>query len=1562
MSSSKSHHTPKTSSFGHSLFGIRSPLASFFSFRKSSKQNAKPHTQQDRHGTGYGTNQTPVNTEGRRKFEMYQSSRSVKQIAKLFEPPEVRTRENDRGLSRVQLEKEAIQVLGDLDQKLAQEQKQQDPAVRPSTGYRTRCDSSSDILSSNLPEDGKEYNRTYQRDGTRTVSLEEGHTSRATFQPKNFYDMYSNRQRTVTNQPSEKSPSVCSAVSNKSPSCASNSGSFSSSSLQSTNVGQPSFLLDRTRQHKSRRIPVTSIKWGQPSVPGKSEDNDKLSRAQPSIDLSSLSKTHPENRIYVLYRDKTSQQELESNAKPLAQISSANNMKTQVLHSVSDKSTSTIPKAVSQNLTLLSTIPIRKEIVREEENKENSFSSSELKCKPVVAFSTVESDKEVEPMETDCDNDRQGYFFNRLVTPNVQESENATDNKNSDNMNVAHNITSSTYLKKAELNAGDGARININNQTLQRSANTAKDQHEHEPLKILSSNLPKHETTNIDVPSSCDPPNYVPDKMEVCHLTENVCKTIPHLKGSNIRSIKEDSLITRIGTYNSQSINIIPNPKISSTQAFIRTPALTTNTLQVSESNCLQMVHNKGTTYDNNCHSSDFPHSWKRYTPSLPDVSKWSYLPRVSQPKIEIKKGNLLSAVSQESKPDSTCVTSNKECSTTQDHLLNISSQPVMIKMSDQIPDKSPDLHKALNEISKRKKEYNDLLEQDILVSQRRSIADSNNNKQSIEVIQTSDNIIKNDARTPNIITAISDTVNNCNQQTENTTSTKLKLLKPYLKNGTMTSQQTNEKENLEKHKAQSSMNINQALIHNVHTIKSNKTTESVDSGNSTFPVRKIIEERLQVFSSSRAPSPSNSQTKSATTNLLKEHLLLAPTPFKVNASVKEYTAVLDFPPEINPQNTDGPALTVSDLHIGENATRENLASPEMYAVTRITENTQIYETVNENSVIPDSTEIGYHKQVSIYYSLPRKHSKSLLGSSRNQMKNIDNTLEINNAPSVLLEKVVNRHDFSESQVKSEYQNIGKPKPHYTTEHLPGEELMSTSTKQSKSSYTAFPVIPLQTSLLKNKERLSSDQENLSPNYDILDRFGGLQISERDTDHYRNNSPPVYWETQKSCINKNDYMDFEYSGMNTSNFYTLPNKRTRVKSLEKKRVSTAHDNITAQHTYRSSKSLTSSPEFANSNLSYSVSPNFFYPDYSDSEEIRRNKTNLMMTGDRLFKERTTDEDLMTRKQYASVYRSKSLKDLKGPEFYVQTPHHYMGSGNMPGSEWNSRPPLSSQSNITKVDKSLNQRRPSYCSQFVQNQMKSAKVAKKFTFSFDNLDQQGHGSPPYIESFDNSTRMSEDLDSPFVMYTSNDNYKAHLNKHAPWGKSPSERAMVKVGKHSNLYRSKSMRTLSMEEKNLKDSRRTNNQQFSSNSYGENLNRSPIYANSSHRRYSAELIIDENDNWPSTDTSHIKKPVYTSKSLDYGIFGKEQQAILLNNVKRSLTEGRLWRPCHLKNPGFLRGDEQFRSCKSPESPLQTFSPESYLNIYEDNIPVCSDSDYDTTTDDEYYLDGHDKESEL
>ncbi|NWX38922.1 EXPH5 protein, partial [Steatornis caripensis] len=140
----------------------------------------------------------------------------------------------------------------------------------------------------------------------------------------------------------------------------------------------------------------------------------------------------------------------------------------------------------------------------------------------------------------------------------------------------------------------------------------------------------------------------------------------------------------------------------------------------------------------------------------------------------------------------------------------------------------------------------------------------------------------------------------------------------------------------------------------------------------------------------------------------------------------------------------------------------------------------------------------------------------------------------------------------------------------------------------------------------------------------------------------------------------------------------------------------------------------------------------------------------------------------------------------------------------------------------------------------------------------------------------------------------------------------------------------------------------------------------------KSYSEVLSCDENENWASDDEKCYSTRNLMYPSVEFGIFGKEQQLAFLENIKRSLTEGRLWRPCLLNNPGALRDGEtpsinraELLSSSSAGSKMSSAasSPREPADIYREDPAAYSDTDSDTTTDDEYYLDEMiDKESEL
>lgn len=200
---------------------------------------------------------------------------------------------------------------------------------------------------------------------------------------------------------------------------------------------------------------------------------------------------------------------------------------------------------------------------------------------------------------------------------------------------------------------------------------------------------------------------------------------------------------------------------------------------------------------------------------------------------------------------------------------------------------------------------------------------------------------------------------------------------------------------------------------------------------------------------------------------------------------------------------------------------------------------------------------------------------------------------------------------------------------------------------------------------------------------------------------------------------------------------------------------------------------------------------------------------------------------------------------------------------------------------------------------------------------------------------------------------------------------------------HLYRSKSLKNFNVHGNRLCTSHppKARGRHFSENTSIDNaLSQLSLEDDSSHSRaysrrfksFSELPTSDEGESWALYNNRTRTGPKSTSsisRPIDYGIFGKEQQLAFLENVKRSLTQGRLWKPSFLKNPGFLKDDVLHASKLSQSellnsgggSPEDGLFPSEPLNIYEED-PMDSDWDTDTTTDDEYYLDENDKESEL
>ncbi|XP_063807666.1 exophilin-5 [Pseudophryne corroboree] len=1632
MTTSRNFQSQKSSSSGPSFLRIRSPFSSLFSFRKSSKQNIKPPPQPERPSIFTIRTPAPPSTEVKKKFEIYQSTTSVKQIANFFEAQRNRTRTNETAPPASQLESEVFQVLGDLDQKLAQEQSYAQTArTSRISSYKHEGNEGSRL---GTAECRKDYSTLSSYDGRRTVLHGEGHTTYATYQPRRFSEMYSNRNRSASKEYSSKknvyrkTPSVCSALNSTSPSSAPISSTFSSSSLELPSM---SLELERTRQHKSRRIPVISIKWNNGLSSGQPEEVNRPSRTQSSLDLTDLGNPTHHNRIYDLYKYKRIQAPTTHN---LHREDIANDMTSTALHNNSDNRSTEYYKTDYRGLRPVMKFPMQNTRHCEEENKENAFKANEITSKLPSANSDITSDKEVEPMEFEIESPVQ--LDSNIITQNSAKTLKTRDL-------CSFHLQIEDISAKADVIKEDCVIANDNETHRgQKSVMHQKDNAEYytitseskinqapEPLQTTHSDPSDPETMEVDVPSVStnstfnslsavsqgDLGDTFAPRTEQHTPQSGLLFTDRHLPpyaSQNLQSSFKHSTFSDISLSNNSDWKNPMSPKTSTlfnntsdtvgrlsmlntrwSSKDKHTEDFVTDTMRHQRRNASSLpdlidqknymfIDNDDTKLLKNSHekatycnsTTETKSTWltdEAHKTPLYNNEKCGHF-KVENPNSQAKESSL----EHLQKPYTFCYVpvigrtsevTGKKTTLSQDvsHLTDTMTENNNIKkkpsnVTDVIPTLS-DLHEKYKSMYFNGAPYRNY---------GMNGADRNNNRQSIEIIPTSEDVGQSDELKAKNGYIDGESDGNKTQHMKASESEMTSKQNPTCQQDgvSLTNQQNRNRIIKANPNSEPEISMNKNFDQHGYS----KVLDSVEplkiKDLSKYSTSQVVEDNLESTSSSRALIQPSTENKSA--NLLKQHLLLAPEPYKRNTKVKENIV---SPWKCPASSEDGHTPSTykcensisninADLSTEHKPTHESTWTHKTYTVT---ENTHIYEANYVDSSHPDVDKIEYHKIVSVYYSLPRKYSKRMSELTRNNLKNIDRTLESSNAPSSLLDKFVNKYQEAEETHDSTYQNIGKTSPS-TTENTRTKELRSGDTSPCKPPLLNFQMIPLQSNLI-NKNNRSSGEETTSPsNDDFLDRFSSLRISENEG----NTIAKEDLQMQRNLRNKNEYSPLGSSPkFNQNIYYTLPSRKSSLQDLERnileKDITMAHDrrNIYSQRentvpTTPGLQDVFSSPTFTYDNPNYSQD---YFTHFQETNRPEKNINHYLVRDNTVCQKGSFDEGLFSREELPAAYTSKNLKDLS-------TRKSFNSSDISPHVE-PSNLPTYNQPKFSPTDKVTNRTRPSYCSEFVQKKMKPIN-AKKFSFSFDHSGQQEYGKPRHTESFDDYVRKS-DTESPPGFYTQNDNNPSHVNKHYYGQSSPTQ-----CSSSSNLYRSKSLKILNTENrKDLMGTRRESNGSFSSKSYGENLRsrRTSTYHGSDdttcNRRFSADTIIDENDNWPITDTSHYHKPVYTSKSLDYGIFGKEQQAALLNNVKRSLTEGRLWRPSFLKNPGFLRNEEP---CSSQESPSISGSPgdvmsqgpnlKGFLNIYKDEPAMNSDSDTDTTTDDEYYLDENDKESEL
>ncbi|KAG8584725.1 hypothetical protein GDO81_004742 [Engystomops pustulosus] len=1705
MTTSRNYQPQKNSA--SSFLGLRSPLSSLFSFRKSAKQILKPPPQ-ERQSIFSVSGQISPNTEVKKKFEIYNSARSVKQIASFFEAQHNRLRENATTKSTTQLEKEVFQVLGDLDQKLTQEQshKQTPPTSRLGSYGRQY---SKDGSPHNTSEPAKTYSSLPSHDGRKTVS--ETHTTYATYQPRKFYEMYSNRQRPVSKPEvsHKESTSHFSSVSSTSPSPPPGCGSFSSSSLQQ--LSSPNINLERTRPHKSRRTPVTSIKWNNAFTSGHPEETSRPFRAESTLDLINIGNSAGQSRVIDLYKNVPS---------PItSEINNAQNILDNRPTGYDIKDSPGCSHEVKR--------PTPSDRYWEEDYKVSSFNDNEMNKTPDENLS-IASDKETEPMEVDGDLPMQ-LNANSMETAIKCKTEVSSDQDN-------FNLQTEELSRKSDLiinecqntpdhERGKNAECNIHYEVDCTSRLHTKTLCDPNTLTTSSRHIPEPDTMDIDAPyivlhstntssstqKDQSPPQMLRPEMTLTsyHQTFDGSKKFSSFEpkisyeieipsptdvksskisdGENTAANKPPNLysntsdiggkfawmnMSRVSsdnrsrgfpsdTWKSQKRYASSLPDVidqdteslandanvtslkKSCENFIEhdaTPAPETlPSAEIVDKTCIQnMIHRPkyydfrtceyqqnpytsygsviGGTLQNLDQKSTYPAApyrtervtkepesftvdtlkhKKRNASSLPDLLEqesdiFDHDPETMSPKNSYKhdQNNHMSSVLESnfsSIPDvsremwssmrygQSCVQGGSIKPLTRSNLSTWRSLQTLSTLhygsvSDRSALTAEQLiaeEEAIN-VNNKVKNWLNLTETTPFSRVRaefksvnfnrgqyneQSGSDSNNNTPLLKETETYDLYNKDDGlgNGSGYIRQKRDHLEKEQVKDSKRVTISRPKLSVFSRQNVLSS--TGQDMEEDEQKSERDRNLNHSLIDPIDNKVNPKLKEykepPIARDSPRFPVSQTTMKTSEGNLSKDASLPT---MENRSTNLLRRHVLMTPAPYKGNVRVsvipesewKHSTSFEDGRAPASPEKSE----KMNNLESENKVSQEGLQLPKAYPFQQIIENTEIYETLTDASH-PEIDKIEYRKVVSIYYSLPRKFSRRISDLSKHNLKNIDKTLEQNKAPSAFLDRISRCHEGAPDYNDQNLENTAS----FMTQTPHNENIHSIDNDDPcKRHLLNFHIIPLQTNLGGTP---NSEEER----GDLVNKFSSLHIYENENDYTSKEDPK----------NKNDYSPLRSSPKSSPNniYYTLPSRKSSFHDLERnvleRDIAMVRDRF---NVYTSSRNMEpsppdpqdvfASPAFSYDNLKYSPSYDFMHFQESNKQDYNINNNFAREGG--VYKKNSLEEDLSIREDLPSIYKSKSFKDLSQRRSYNTediSPHQ----------EYNTSPPTDSHyPNFGKTNDVTSQRRPSYCSEFVQKKMKPIN-AKKFSFSSDHTSKE-KVSPRHTSSYGDSVRLS-DTDSPPVFYSPNDHYPSYVNKH--FGQEMPK--ACQNDPYSNLYRSKSMKFLNTAgQEKFMDYKRKSDGSFSSKSYGGTLRSKSPSGDAWNRRGSAE-ILDENDNWPISKESCERKPVCTSKSLDYGIFGKEQQEAILNNVKRSLTEGRLWSPNFLKNPGFLRTEEHCSSQEiNPVGRTPDDSPPPGLNVKESlNIDVdepvdSSDTDTDTTTDDEYYLDDYYKESEL
>ncbi|XP_067145745.1 exophilin-5 [Apteryx mantelli] len=315
------------------------------------------------------------------------------------------------------------------------------------------------------------------------------------------------------------------------------------------------------------------------------------------------------------------------------------------------------------------------------------------------------------------------------------------------------------------------------------------------------------------------------------------------------------------------------------------------------------------------------------------------------------------------------------------------------------------------------------------------------------------------------------------------------------------------------------------------------------------------------------------------------------------------------------------------------------------------------------------------------------------------------------------------------------------------------------------------------------------------------------------------------------------------------------------------------------------------------------------------------------------------------------------------------------------SSYTQKEAISPQKNTTKVEN-----RPSLTTLFPDKTATRNKNSQTLCLGLENRSQPLSPRATTPDPLgDEKRRASSSACSPPLPLLTDRNSNLFINNYLQADICPKQSltSQMAFGQHQNTYQSNSLKNANLHSDQLRKSHTKNQRErhlsesaytqesHDSFAFGSNILPKDSRHGKRFKSYSELLSCDENENWASDDIRSYSTRNLMYPSVEFGIFGKEQQLAFLENIKRSLTEGRLWRPCLLNNPGSLRDGEspslsrsELLSSSSTGSKISSAasSPRELTKIYQGEPATYSDSDSDTTTDDEYYLDEIDKESEL